>query len=480
MEQTPEQSPPPSTSLGPSLSPKHKKRKPVALVEDDFFSLSSSMSDIRKHKKKHKKHKKQGKDASFSASPTISDQRSFSTGEMSSPSSFNVPGNDDIKSIPASADIHSTSLTKNSDSIATVVDEDLEVIEVVEVGRASNASIIIDDENPFDQVEASVPIRHNSSKDDDDLDFDFDYLDSTIPKTTTATATTSTSTTKTTTTTESGPPDKYDFSDANEKKRRYIIRITSKLPLPSDFATPIEFGTKGLKKFDKIHKSILSHFRTIFAPQLESFYLDRYSTELTNLVWIEGKTLIQPFYTPKTFRIPPPASFNHLIDDVNAMEPTIVSCLLIPRENSLSFLGIYPEFQPNAGVADLEDQLDEDQVEPVIEMSYHASSDDDDEEEEDEDDVEVTAIDVGEDNDEEEGFFVIGLKGKDNKRIEVKVSPETKLRNLLLHYLKKKEIDESTISLSSAKLIFDDEEMNLDDLVKDTELEQDFEIQVVL
>ena len=60
------------------------------------------------------------------------------------------------------------------------------------------------------------------------------------------------------------------------------------------------------------------------------------------------------------------------------------------------------------------------------------------------------------------------------------MSPETQLRKLLSYYLRHKGLSEDTVDLSKAKLIFDDEEMDLNDTVGDTELEEDYEIQVVI
>jgi hypothetical protein len=76
----------------------------------------------------------------------------------------------------------------------------------------------------------------------------------------------------------------------------------------------------------------------------------------------------------------------------------------------------------------------------------------------------------------EADYFEIGLKGKDNKRISVQVCATTKLKDLLAHYLKTKDIEAST----KAKLLFDDEELDLEGVVGDTELEDEYEVQVVV
>ncbi|EGW30882.1 uncharacterized protein SPAPADRAFT_62785 [Spathaspora passalidarum NRRL Y-27907] len=210
---------------------------------------------------------------------------------------------------------------------------------------------------------------------------------------------------------------------------------------------------------------------------LSSDLLDRYSPETSALVWLEGKMLIPTFYTPKTLRIPPPASFNLVIDKVEDMQPTVLTCLLIENENSEQFMNIYPEFQTAAPISEEEEQ-------PISEPTGADADADADADVVDEDDVVDLTIDdepaIAPQVEEIDEFFVIGLKGKDNKRIEVKVSTETKIRSLLMHYLKVKGLDERTVDITHAKLIFDDEPLDMDAHVGDTELEEDFEIQIVL
>ena len=43
--------------------------------------------------------------------------------------------------------------------------------------------------------------------------------------------------------------DTYDFSDSNERRRSYVVRVISKLE--PENAVTVDIGTKGLKKFDK-------------------------------------------------------------------------------------------------------------------------------------------------------------------------------------------------------------------------------------
>lgn len=78
------------------------------------------------------------------------------------------------------------------------------------------------------------------------------------------------------------------------------------------------------------------------------------------------------------------------------------------------------------------------------------------------------------DNDRDGGFFTIYMAGKDNDRIGVQVNAETQISKLAAYYKTKKNMPEDTI----VKLEFDDDELDLNGLVGDTELEEDYTIDV--
>lgn len=153
----------------------------------------------------------------------------------------------------------------------------------------------------------------------------------------------------------------------------------------------------------------------------------------------------------------------------------MIRFFLIPKEYSQTFMSIYPEFQSSNPV--------EIAPEPVEVPDENSSTSEDEEEVFPSIKQDISPEGNAEkpiEVDENDGLFVIALKGKDNKRVEVKVSLETKLKNLVTFYLKLKGLSEDTVDISHIKLIFDDEELNLDETVGDTELEEDFEIQVKL
>lgn len=271
--------------------------------------------------------------------------------------------------------------------------------------------------------------------------------------------------------------DSYKFSFDNEKKRSYIIDVKSKLVDGSDSSAV--FGTKGTKQFSKIISSIVSHFKIInkSIPSVSK----RYDPSKVSLIWIEGKMEIKPFYKPSTLRVQPenytPGT------NVARLAPTILRCLLIPKENSHNFLELYPEFQDGFAsfkkIAELTDEIE--QISQREEKVVPSSDEDSDTSH-----IKTTETAAGSKSPMEvvdlegESYFTIGLKGKDNKRIEVQVSPETKISALLAYYLKKKAILESEVNRDTVKLIFDDECLDLNATVGDTELEDDFEVQIVI
>lgn len=170
-----------------------------------------------------------------------------------------------------------------------------------------------------------------------------------------------------------------------------------------------------------------------------------YVTDQSVLMWVEGRSELKPFFKPSTLRISP--------SPYGA--PTQVTVLHIFREQILDIDSLYQQYGTQSGEEDKEDDI---QNELVLEVEEIAES------------SPPAAAKPGED------YFVIGLKGKDNKRIECEVGPQTKIRDLLSFYLKAKGIDEA--SVRNGRLVFDDEALDLNGLVGDTELEEDFEVQV--
>ncbi|RCK56134.1 Protein ESC2 [Candida viswanathii] len=430
--------------------PGASKKKKHSLLDDDFFSLAGSFDHKRKKKHKHKhKHDKGKENSKDELLPFLFGDQPWSGTKTDEDENEDILGNlTKMRAIKTSEPEKKPEeeVTEESRSITPPkidtekIKNDIATRLNSQYGRQDSPGIVDSDEEIDEELNELLKLRSNKSA-----------------------------------SVVEGSPEVYNFDQDYEKKRKYVIRITSKLPSPDNQVLEVDFGTKGLKTFEKILKAAVDYFKKALANKLSPIYLFSYDPLLVSLVWVEGKKLIQPFFTPRTLRIAPPGDFNPLIDDIEKVSPTMVRFFLIPKEYSQTFMNIYPEFQAIKPIDDV--------PEPVEVPEENSSSSDEEEEivpaAEEASPLGVSAdqpVEIEEDDD----AFVIGLKGKDNKRVEVKVTPETKLRNLLSYYLKQKGLSEDTVDVSRAKLIFDDEELNLDETVGDTELEEDFEIQVKL
>lgn len=259
----------------------------------------------------------------------------------------------------------------------------------------------------------------------------------------------------------------YQFTDENESKRNYILKVTSKLVDGTDIDST--FRTKGTNRFSKTLDSIISYFLRVQKGV-------EYTSDDVSVIWIDGRMEIKPFFKPSTLRVQP-VTLNG--GKKNARASTYLYCLLIPKSNLETFTSTYSEFETSASslkkITDLTDEIEQIDEQEHDDTSMHDASDIGDGRS-----ISSRPIVIDLDEEDNESYFVIGLKGKDNKRIEVQVSPVTQIRKLLLYFLKTKGINESEVNMKTVKLIFDDEELNLDDVVGDTELEEDFEVQVVI
>ena len=84
-------------------------------------------------------------------------------------------------------------------------------------------------------------------------------------------------------------------------KRKYIVRVTSKLPAVHNQTLEVDFGTKGLKTFEKILKAAVDYFKSALMSVLTPPQLSRYRPEAASLVWVEGRKLVHPFSRRKLY-----------------------------------------------------------------------------------------------------------------------------------------------------------------------------------
>ncbi|KAI3402676.2 ESC2 [Candida oxycetoniae] len=465
-------------SLSRVTSPESKQSsKRELLLEDDFFSLSGSFEKRKKKKHKHKHHDGAiaataiGKDVATAngkdASPAIGKDVATAIGKDAATAigkdvSPVTTSQEDFKSAMSSfndAPLQTSTLDEPPTSQGPILEESSDTGPAL---KESSQVLLIDKQKILKEIALKIKAAEENNHlghpalDDSDED-DYKPKEQNIQIQNKPFSTNS-----------------YTFDIANEKKRKYIIRVSSKLPVLNNSPVQVDLGCKGTKSFGKILNAALDFFKKTYANQLSPVLLDRYDATKSALVWVEGRTVIHSFFTPRTLRIPLPGGmFNPLLDKVENITPTLLHVFLIPKDNASNFLNVYPEFMTHS-VEPVANELTETQVEEAEADAENISSEDED--------ISEMAIPLPEtiSIDDNDNVFAVGLKGKDNKRIMCNVTPETKLKNLLLFYLKTKGIDAASIDMSHAKLIFDDEEMNLDDTVGNTELEEDFEIQIVL
>lgn len=248
----------------------------------------------------------------------------------------------------------------------------------------------------------------------------------------------------------------YQFTDSEETNRPYLLNIIPKFP----DGTPNSFSTKGTKTFDNIIQNIIQHYKKL--KQLPQ------NTQAANftLFWIAARIEIKPFFKPSTLRIPKPNSKDLVY--VKNVGYTSIDCLLIPKQMAAKALETYDELKTKyekflalAGeLEEINDYVTEIEITGDEEIDTEAR-------------FEKPEIDV-------DAHFTIFLKGKDNKRVPVKVNGDTKIEKLLKYYIEQQGKKYEEIDLKKVKMLFDDEPLDLNDIVGNTELEEEYEIQVYL
>lgn len=270
--------------------------------------------------------------------------------------------------------------------------------------------------------------------------------------------------------TESTPPHiGYRFDCESEDNRVYRLQITCRVSAPTISDAEFDIDVVGSYRFALVLTTeVLPRLNKVLKPRL-------FALEQVALIWVEGKTAIKPFFKPSTLRIEPVAQVT-----------TVLTMLVIPKENDRNFVNQYPEFADDYSSSSYFLQADVDPETSDINVS-------------DEDEQSHVGMQSGigpemalgkrlggasvpydkiRGDPKDTAYFVIGLKGKDNKRIEAMVCPTTRMRNVLEYYVRCKKVTPKYAK--KAQLMFDDEIMALDQCVGDTELEEEFEVQVML
>lgn len=217
-----------------------------------------------------------------------------------------------------------------------------------------------------------------------------------------------------------------DSSDIMDEMRLFFLSI----PAPASVDTRKYEIRYHMREGRKVEKTLSVGAEETFESILGKIYRRARHKETTHgtLYWLEGKSHLQRFFKPSTLRI------------LETVRTPIITILHLSQENNLD---AYQDLIP-IEVASPQNEVD---------SSPQQTS-------------------------EAPGYFVVGLKGSDNKRVDVEVGAATRIHSLLDHYLRVKNL--SAEMSKNAHLVFDDEDLDLDGTVADTELEEGFEIEVHL
>lgn len=267
--------------------------------------------------------------------------------------------------------------------------------------------------------------------------------------------------------------------------RTYILKITSHLP--GTDGQRLDVKSKGSKTFNSISKKSLEYL--VKLENLQDTYLKLHQPAQTVLLW-KGSHQITPHMKPENLNIPENADGSDSIvelelytiaqaQELNRIkEDQILKDRLMKEkaEETENFLSLLQKNQNDRErqkrEQEEEDLLGEDDYKIINQVSAS------DEPSAAGNVINSTAsVSPGKESTgsvDQGDYFKIVLKSQGNEKLIVQVNPQTKLSNLVTYFLKTKSLPLD----SKIKFVFDDEDMDLTCVVGDTELEEDFAIDV--
>jgi hypothetical protein len=253
-----------------------------------------------------------------------------------------------------------------------------------------------------------------------------------------------------------------DRSTSNEllqNPKKYSINITSYLPGSENHSLHIDM--KGHKPFSSVISKILKYL--LAQDGVSETLIDIYVPE--NVVLMRDSMELLDFMKPDSLNISAPE-----------VGPIELDLGLYTRSQIIT-IQEYKEQEKIKKLRELEHEEELDRIAKAeIQMDRYDLHADDKEFEEIDKEIEykVRHLTAEPEESEEDGYFKITLKGGDKAKIEVKVKPDTLISKLASYYLKKTGLQPTT----RLRLVFDDEDLDLNDTVGDTELEEDFTVDV--
>lgn len=228
--------------------------------------------------------------------------------------------------------------------------------------------------------------------------------------------------------------------------RVYNLHITSYLP-GSENLPVLTLQVKGNKQLNSVVKKVLQHFKQLqVIPENLVHLFDE-----KNVVLYWNKMQLMSFMKLDSLLIP----------ETEEVETEVE--MVLYSKNQLE------EIRRNERL-ELQERLERKRKDEELELMLKQRAEEKLKEEQEE--IEYSQPEAQDIND----YFKIGLKGEDNYKIIIEVSPETKLEDIVKYYLKTKKLPEST----KVKLVFDDEELEITGTIADTELEEDFTVDVYI
>jgi hypothetical protein len=256
-----------------------------------------------------------------------------------------------------------------------------------------------------------------------------------------------------------GQLDSGDSSTSNELRnpKKYSINITSYLPGSENH--PLHIDMKGHKPFSSVISKILKYL--LAQDGVSETLIDIYVPE--NVVLMRDSMELLDFMKPDSLNICAP--------DVGPIE---LDLGLYTRSQIITM----QEYKEQEKIKKLRELEHEEELDRIAKAQIQVDDLHADDKEFEEIDREIEYkerhLTAEPEESEEDGYFRITLKGGDKAKIEVKVKPDTLVSKLASYYLKKTGLQPTT----RLRLVFDDEDLDLSDTVGDTELEEDFTVDV--
>lgn len=400
-------------------------------LEDDFFSFSVKTASFPEKRKKKKK-KVRVKQAKHMPSVESVDPNSPTQEEYSTPlSSAELLTTTQTHEVITLGDDHEEEpYNKKRKMSLPKFDEQAHRLQMK---NKLNAQYADQDDNLFES-------------DDEDLSAQLKSLYSRVSKIT--------STIDTTSSRDSSEP---------AAVRQYQVAITSHLP--GSEGTALELTMKGHKTFDFVIAKTLNYLIGYNNVSDVMQYIYR----ANNVVLMRDNLELREFMKPDSLHLQTTADGR----------PTCLELSLYTKTQALTYRE-YREYEKTKKLQQIQREEEIDRIArqnvAVDEIDAQASDEDKDFEEIDREIAnEQRAVTAEpEESEEEDVYFKIILKGSGKARIEVQVRPSTLISKVADYYREKANLPAGT----TLRLVFDDENLAFGDKVGDTELEQDFTVDV--